>query len=166
MKKSIALVFTLLATLSLIAAQCGTVAPSPAEQTQASNTPDVQVMEPFARASVPNGVIYMTLMNEGSADDVLLSAETDAAEAAELHESKMDDKGVMRMKPLDRLDLPAGEAAVLAPGGKHLMLIGMKEGVAVGDEISLTLTFEKSDSRTIEVEVTEGGTAMDKMKNK
>lgn len=147
----------LLISLSLIA--CGAAAgdPPPAQK-GASGEPEILVSEPFARASVPNGAVYMTLTNSGGSDDALLSAETDVAEAVELHESMMDENDVMRMSPIENVKVPAGSSATLEPGGKHVMLINLQQQLSPGDMFSLTLNFERSGAKTIEVEVREGMT--------
>ena len=139
----------LLLMIPLVAAQCGA---APAQQVAESK---IMVMEPFARASIPNGAVYMTLKNEGSVDDALVSAASDVAEAAELHESKMDENGVMKMGPVPNIPIPAGGSATLQPGGFHIMLMGLKKQLAPGDKFSLTLNFEHAAAQTVEVEVTE-----------
>ena len=144
----------LLLTLSMGAAQCGAgPAAAPAEEAGPSQ---IMVMEPFARASIPNGAVFLKLMNEGHNDDMLISAGSDIAEAVELHESKMDEQGVMKMSPVPNIPLPAGDTVALQPGGLHIMLIGLKEELAAGDRFSVTLNFEQAGSQTIEVEVKEG----------
>ena len=156
----------LLISLSLIAAQCGSATTTPPAQSQdttaAENAaapagPVIKVMEPFASASIPNGAVYMRLMNEGDTDDRLVSVETDVAEAAELHETRMEND-IMKMSPLDAVAVPAGGSATLEPGGMHVMLIGLKKELATGDAFELRLNFEQSGSQTIEVEVTQGMT--------
>jgi hypothetical protein len=62
----------------------------------------------------------------------------------------------MRMAPIDAVDVPAGGSAMLEPGGKHVMLIGLQKELATGDTFELTLNFEKSGSQTIQVEVQQG----------
>ena len=141
--------FIVLTTLVITA--CGT---APAAET--SGEPVITIVEPFARASMPNGAAYLTIMNEGSSDDTLLSAETDVAETVELHETTIGENDVMQMSPVENIPVPAGESATLEPGGKHVMLIGIQEGLVVGDTFDLTLNFEKSGVQTIQVEVTEG----------
>lgn len=145
MKKNSLLLVVLLLVLAVVAAQCG-AAPQ-------SSGSDIVVMEPYARAAIPNGAVFMQLTNQGRGDDRLISAQTDVADAVELHESKMDENGVMRMSPVANIPLPAGGSATLEPGGLHVMLIGLKRELAVGDKFSLTLNFEKSGSQTLEVEV-------------
>jgi copper(I)-binding protein len=94
------------------------------------------------------------LMNEGDRADTLLSAESEVAEAVELHESKMEGD-VMKMGPVSRIEVPAGGSATLEPGGLHVMLINLKQELTPGEKIPLTLNFERSGLMTIEAEVRE-----------
>lgn len=159
----------LIVVVTLFVAACGAPpAAEPAEKTasveepaakeaaETSNEPAITVVEPFARASIPNGAAYMTIMNEGGSDDTLLSAETDVAETVELHETTIGENDVMQMKPVENIPVPAGGSATLEPGSKHVMLMGLQAGLAVGDTFDLTLNFEKSGSQTVQVEITEG----------
>lgn len=98
----------------------------------------------------------MTLMNEGEQADVLLSVETEVAEAAELHESKLEGD-VMKMSPISSIEIPSGGSVSLEPGGKHIMLINLKLPLTLGEKIPLTLNFEKSGSLTVEAQIREGG---------
>lgn len=87
---------------------------------------------------------YLTLT--ASADDRLISVASPAAATAEIHEMSTEG-GVMRMSQLkDGLPLPAGEAVALAPGGDHIMLIGVTAPLKAGDVVSLTLTFEHAQA--------------------
>jgi hypothetical protein len=150
MKRYLFLAVVLL-TVAASAWQCSpTLATAPSE---AESGPEIVITDPFARASIPNGAVFMTLTNEGGQDDRLLSADTAVAETVELHESKMDENGVMRMSPIPNVPIPAGDSATLEPGGKHIMLLGLKETLAAGDTFSLTLNFETSPSQTIDVAV-------------
>lgn len=157
----------LIGLLTLLVAACG--APTPAEPAagaaQTSDEPVIKIMEPFARASIPNGAAYMTIMNEGGSDDTLIGVETDVAETAELHETTIGDNDVMQMRPVENIPVPAGGSATLEPGGKHVMLMGLQEGLVVGDTFDLTLNFEKSGLQTVQVKVTEGMTMDHKMES-
>lgn len=75
-----------------------------------------------------------------------------------LHESKMED-GMMRMRHVHMLEIPPGERKVFAPGGLHVMLMGLKNGLTQGDEFEVT--FEFSDGTTVTAPVVTG--AMDQM---
>jgi copper(I)-binding protein len=85
---------------------------------------------------------YMDLMNTGPEADRLLGAVTDVAEKVEIHETTMVG-GVMTMRPISSLALPSGATLTLKPGGLHLMLLGLKRDLTVGDRLTLTLRFEK-----------------------
>lgn len=96
---------------------------------------------------------YVTLCN-GGPDDRLVSASFDGAGSVELHESVTGDNGVVSMVPLDGgLALPKGGEASLAPGGAHIMLMGLTAPLESGDEATLTLQFEHAAPLTLSFEV-------------
>lgn len=116
----------------------------------------LMVTDVMARA-VPvaggNGAVYLTIHNNSTADDQLVSATSDIANATELHET-INDNNVMRMEPRpDGFALPADESVTLAPGGKHIMLIGVESPLEEGTSFALTLTFAHAEPQTIEVPV-------------
>ncbi len=128
-------------------------------QAQATRDPAIGVSHAWARATVPgaaNGAVYLTLTNRGGADDELVSLASPAAAAVQLHSESMDG-GVMRMRPLAALDIKAGDHLVLAPGGDHVMLIGLKAPLRAGDHFPMTLTFAKAGSESVEVTVATAG---------
>lgn len=113
-------------------------------------TPDIQVGDAWARATTPGKsatAAYLTIANRGAADDALVGV-TSASGTAQVHSTSMED-GIMRMRPLERLPIPSGEAVKLAPGGTHVMLTGLDAPLAAGDSVELTLRFEKSGERTV-----------------
>ena len=89
------------------------------------------------------GGAYVILHNGGATADRLLGGSTPAAERVEVHEMRMDGS-VMRMRELAALELPAGKSTRLEPGGLHLMLMGLKAPLKVGDQVPLKLRFEKA----------------------
>jgi copper(I)-binding protein len=95
---------------------------------------------------------YMLITNNGADPDRLLSIESDAAHAVELHESREVD-GVMQMEPIVAIDIPANASAELKPGGMHVMLIGLTKDLNAGDKVKLVLKFEKAGNVTIDAEV-------------
>lgn len=112
----------------------------------------LKIGQPWARPTVAGqgaGGAYLSLHNSGRTPDRLLGGRTPAAERVELHEMRMDGD-VMRMREKVAVDLPAGQRVALAPGGLHLMLMGLKAPLKVGDQLPLTLRFEKAG----EIEVT------------
>ncbi len=162
--KRFLIVTTLLLALLVTAAQCGGAsAPETEEHTAANSDGQIMVMDPWSRPSPMtqgNGAVYMTLMNSNEQDDVLLSVETDAAEVVELHETTMDGD-IMKMSPIPNVKIPAGGSASLEPGGKHVMLINLKQELKTGEKISLTLNFENAGPMKVEAEIRETGAEMD-----
>ena len=71
----------------------------------------------------------------------LVGVSTPAAGVAEIHEMKMDG-GVMKMRALPVLELPANQTVDLKPGGYHLMLMDLKAPLAKDASVALTLTFK------------------------
>jgi copper(I)-binding protein len=59
-----------------------------------------------------------------------------------------NDNGVMRMRRLPRLELPAGETVRLAPGGDHIMLLDIKRPLRVGERVPLVLTIERNGKKS------------------
>ncbi|MDT8304786.1 MAG: copper chaperone PCu(A)C [Anaerolineae bacterium] len=102
-----------------------------------------------------NSAFYMELRNEGDGGDALIGVQSEACSRVELHESSMDDNGVMRMAPVPggRIPLPAGAAVSLAPGGLHVMCLGVTEPFALGETIVLTLEFAEHEPLEVEAEI-------------
>ena len=86
-----------------------------------------------------NGVGYLVVTNSGKADSIG-KVESPLAARVEMHASSMAG-GVMSMKKEDRVAVPAGGQAAFAPGGYHLMLIGLTKTLKAGDKVPATLTF-------------------------
>jgi len=72
----------------------------------------------------------------------LVSVTSPVAASAEIHRMKLEN-GIMRMFPVDGVDLPAGRTVKLAPGGFHVMLTGLRRPLKAGDQVPLKLTFER-----------------------
>ncbi len=126
----------------------------------AADAPPPQITHPWARATAgasKNGAAYLTLTEQGPADR-LTGVSTPAAATAELHES-MADMGVMKMRPVSGFDLAPGKPVTLAPGGYHVMLLGLKAPLKPGDVFPLTLKFEHAEPLTVSVTVEAAGGA-------
>jgi copper(I)-binding protein len=95
------------------------------------------------------GAAYLTIRNQGAAEDRLMGGATSVASTVEVHEMKLE-KGVMSMRALDDgLALPPGTQTELKPGSYHLMLIGLKGTIAADDDVVLTLHFAKAGDVTV-----------------
>jgi copper(I)-binding protein len=99
------------------------------------------------------GAVYFTVLNGLDNDVQLVSAASPAANVVETHET-VSENGVMRMVPLpDGYTVPAGEALLLKPGGKHIMLIDIIEPLEPGDTVDLTVNFDNGESIDLSVPV-------------
>lgn len=86
---------------------------------------------------------YLTVRNTGAEADTLISISTPVAGKSEIHDMIMTDDGVMKMRALpEGIEIPAGGAVELKPGGKHLMFLDLKEPLVAGTQVSVTVTFK------------------------
>jgi hypothetical protein len=131
----------------LIIAAC--LASAPAAQAGGG----VSVTQAWARATVPGqkvAGVYLDLRSDEAA--ALTGVRSSAAGSAEIH-SMSNDNGVMRMRRLERLDLPAGQTVRLAPGGNHIMLLDIKRPLQAGERVPLVLIVERNGKkRSIQVQ--------------
>jgi len=88
---------------------------------------------------------YLTITNGGDTADRLVSITAEGFAEVSIHETTTDDMGVARMSHVKGIELPAGETVTLAPGGLHIMFMGLDgDPFEVGEKILATLTFEKA----------------------
>lgn len=152
----------LIASAFFVLTACG--APQSPEQaeTPAATAPLPQGLEIRDAWAAPNpgGVDiaagYLTIANGGEADR-LISVTSPRATGAEIHEMSMDG-AVMRMRQVTGgLDVPASGVVTFGPSGLHLMFTGVTQPFAEGEDIPVTLTFEKAGVREITLPVRAGG---------
>jgi hypothetical protein len=108
---------------------------------------DLVITQAWARAT-PGGAkvggAYLTIENKGATADRLIGGSADIAGKVEVHEMATKN-GVMTMRPLDNgLTIDPGKTVKLAPGGDHLMMFDLKSPLKQGDEVPITLDFEKA----------------------
>ena len=103
---------------------------------------------------VENAAAYLTIRNNGQTDDMVLSATSPRARAVEIHEMSMSmPEGMMQMRPMGALPLPAGQDTTLAPGATHLMFIDIDAPFAPGETVPVTLEFAQGEAITLELPV-------------
>lgn len=176
---------TALVILSALAASCGssdttsTTATTAATQTTTATTAagDVTVSHVWARPALAGGntAIYLTIRGGTTADELTaVTAGPDFAESVDLHETvavddhdepQPSDHGhgdgsspgpTMRtMRPVTSIAVPAGGVVELAPGGLHVMVMGLKKQLSVGDRFPATLTFANAGAEKVTVVVKE-----------
>lgn len=103
-----------------------------------------------------NGAGFLSVTSKSAAPDRLTSVSSPVAARVEIHESMiMDGKAMMHPRP-GGLPVPAGGRAEMKPGGWHLMFIGLKRPLAIGDRFPATLTFQKAGKVQVEFVVQAG----------
>ena len=114
----------------------------------------VAVTEAWSRATTgaaQTAAVYVTVT--ATEPDRLIGASTPVAGTAELHQSRMAD-GVMEMRPVPGgLAVTPGAPIHMAPGGYHLMLMGLVQTLKQGDHFPVTLTFQHAGAVTAEAVV-------------
>ena len=114
---------------------------------------DVQVENAWMRLLPPTSKMtaaYMTLKSDR--DDRLLGASSEVASVVEIHLSKMED-GIMSMREVSCLELPAQQAVELKPQSYHLMVMGLKAPLAAGQKHTFVLQFEQAGNVEVSVPV-------------
>ena len=107
----------------------------------------VQVKDPWVRATVPHQTATGAFMKLESAQDArLVSASSPAAGVVEIHEMKMKND-VMQMRAVPSVALPAGKGVELKPGGFHVMMMNLKAQLKEGDTVPITLVVEGKDGK-------------------
>jgi len=96
-----------------------------------------------AKTGSGTGAIYAAIVNAGSDPDALLAAASDAAMAVEIHETYQD-SGMMKMRPVTKIEIPAGKTVEMKPGGYHIMLLNLTRDLKAGETVELTLVFQKA----------------------
>jgi copper(I)-binding protein len=117
---------------------------------------EIDIGHPYARPTREGQMVgagYLKLANKGPVDR-LISATSPAAGSVEIHSMSMEGD-VMKMRQVDAIEIATGQTVELKPGGYHLMLMGLKAPLKVGEKFPLTLKFEKSGEVVVTVNVEE-----------
>jgi copper(I)-binding protein len=111
------------------------------------------VKDPWVRGTVPQQkATGMFAQLTSTAGGKLVSASSPVANIVEIHEMVMEGN-VMKMRAIPGLDLPAGKAVDLKPGGYHVMLIDLKQTLKTGDTVPVKLVIEGKDGKRETVDV-------------
>ena len=113
----------------------------------------VTITNAWAKTTVPGGKVSAAYMDIKSTARVkLVKVETSIAGNTEIHNMSMKD-GVMEMKAVDAIDVPANKTVSLKPGGYHVMLMVLAASINKGDSVPIKLTFEGADKKPFTVDV-------------
>ena len=127
---------------------------NPEAKAQAESQVQALVQAPWARPTVQGQTVgggYFRI-DGGATNDRLLGVSAGIAQSVELHTMRMDGD-VMRMRQLNSVEVPARQTVEFKPGGMHVMLIGLKTPLKVGNSFPMTLRFEKAGSVSVDVRV-------------
>jgi copper(I)-binding protein len=115
--------------------------------TQLAAAANITVSDAWARATMPGQPVSAAYMQiKSDADARLIGVSSPAIPQVEVHEMKMEGD-VMIMREVKALELPKGKSVTLQPGGFHIMLMNLKQPIAAGDVIPLTLVIESGGKR-------------------
>jgi periplasmic copper chaperone A len=139
---------------SSVAVVIGVLLASSAGAQSASNA-GLAFDAPWVRASAPgqkNGAGYVQIKNKSGQTDRLISATTANVGRVELH-TIINENGVAKMRQVQGIEVPAGAGATLAPGGFHIMFMGLNAPFQAGDVVPVTLRFEKAGEVKVDFEI-------------
>jgi copper(I)-binding protein len=113
------------------------------------------VEDPYVRHMPPTQTVtgaFMVFKNTTGSDLAVISAESNVADKVELH-THLHEDGVMKMRQVDKIEVPAGGETVLKPGGLHVMLIGLKQPLDQGQMVEIKFNLDDGSSTQIQAEV-------------
>ena len=109
-----------------------------------------------ATAQGENSAVYFVLQNDSTEHDELIEVSSDLADSVEMHESSMmEGTDVMQMNRVTSVALDADSKVTFAPGGLHVMLVGVKNELKIGDVVEITLHFRNHADIPVSVSVAE-----------
>jgi periplasmic copper chaperone A len=150
------------ARLAIIAAFAWGLAGPAVAQTASYKLGDLLIQAPWARATPAGakvGGAYLKITNNGTQPDRLVGGSLTGARDVEVHEMSMANN-VMKMRHLkDGLEIKPGQTVELKPGGYHLMLTGLSDGLKQGQKVKGSLSFEKAGTVEVEYAVAPVGAA-------
>lgn len=109
--------------------------------------------------TVPNTAAYFTLKNQGS-EIKIVKASTSIAKEAQLH-TLLEENGVVKMRQVSSYTLPANSEFKLSQSGDHIMIIGLKQALKVGQTVPIILYFSDGSKNTIKLPVEKVHTEME-----
>ena len=124
-------------------------------QANSQASDEVTINDPYVRAVPPGQKISAAFLQLDNASDTMqsiVSASSPAAGVVELH-THIHDNGMMKMRRIEKIDIPAKGQTVLKPGGLHIMLINLKNNLKPGQEVSVTLKFSDGSEKTFSAPV-------------
>ena len=115
----------------------------------------IHIENGYVKATIPgtkNTAAYLHLTNQSDAKRTLVGVESSVAKAVEIHNHVMD-KGMMRMRKVEELEVAAGESLTFQPGGLHIMFIQTPKRLKEGESVEVKLVFKNGDKQAVTLPV-------------
>jgi len=112
----------------------------------------IMINDPYVRAVPPgqmNTGVFMKIMNHSDQVRTIVGAESNASKIVELH-THVNEDGMMKMRQIPSIEVPAKGHVMLKPGGLHVMLIGLKQSIEVDKPVAVTLVFKNGERKSIQ----------------
>jgi copper(I)-binding protein len=122
---------------------------------QAAENTNVVINDPYVRAVPPGQTVsaaFMVFENKSDKALAVINAHSEIADVVELHTHTHKD-GMMQMRRIEKIDLPAQAKTTLKPGGLHIMLIDLKQDIKPGQMINITLDLSDGSQKAIQAPV-------------
>ncbi len=116
---------------------------------------DIEVQGAYVRESIPgasNSVAYMQIHNRSNSELVLIEVVSDQIPKVNIH-AHLHENGVMGMRPVKEVVIPAQGSFQFKPGGHHLMLMGLQQALEAGQMIDFQLKFKKASAFSVKAPV-------------
>ncbi|MCW8929001.1 MAG: copper chaperone PCu(A)C [Gammaproteobacteria bacterium] len=116
---------------------------------------DVSIIDPYVRAVPPGQTVsaaFLQLENSSGNTHYIVNASSPVSKVVELH-SHVHENGMMKMRQVESIEIPANGKTVLEPGGLHIMLIGLHDTLKIDQKVAITLEFKDGSSQVIEAPV-------------
>ena len=161
-----ALVFALVVALAMVATNLvGMASSHAAEHAGTYKVGAITIKDAWARGTPRSGGAFMSIHNMGAADE-LVDVRADVARKVQLHQT-VSEGGIMKMKHIHGMPVPANGMAMLKPGRYHVMMMGLNKPLKPGQTFPLTLVFKQAGEVPIQVDIMKmGATGGHKMEHK
>ena len=148
MRRAAGAAAALLALAALLGACGGAGIPAPAPAS-------MEFSNAWVRSAAAGGMTaaYFDVTNGLSTDDALTGVTSPVAAMAGLHETTTDASGMMGMQETGEVAVPAGQTVSFAPGGRHVMLMGLKDDLVAGSTVDLSISTRGSGTIVVAAEV-------------
>lgn len=116
---------------------------------------DITIIDPYVRAVPPGQEVsaaFLQMENSSAETRFLVNATSPVSRVVELH-SHVHENGMMKMRRVEAIEIPANGKTVLKPGGLHLMLIDLHDALRLDQKVAITLEFKDGSSQVIEAPV-------------